>query len=158
MEEPRFVADRALGRLARWLRLLGFDTAYRPELTGEKLLAFAAREGRVLLTRDRLLGRRLGRDRVLRLASADFRGQLREIDEDVPLGGARPARCAACNGRPEPVDDASPDPHRRAEERVDLRRCPSCGRLLWAGPHQRSVASEIAKLGLRPRPESPTIR
>jgi uncharacterized protein with PIN domain len=99
MDVPRFAVDRMLGRLARWLRLLGFDAAYRAELPGSRLLTLAAREDRIVLTRDgRLRGPR-GRTRVIQIHSDRFRDQLRELDHVLPLGGAaeRPQRCLACN-------------------------------------------------------------
>ena len=52
MDAPRFAVDRMLGRLARWLRLLGFDASYRADLPGNRLLTLAAREDRIVLTRD----------------------------------------------------------------------------------------------------------
>ena len=102
---PRFAVDRSLGRLARWLRLLGFDAVRRTDMTGARLLTLAAREGRVLLTRDRGLARRPGAVRVLCLESDRFREQLSEIDRAIPLGGAeaRQPRCADCNESLEPL-------------------------------------------------------
>ena len=88
-----------LGRLARWLRVLGFDAAYRKELPGDRLLTLAAREDRVLLTRDGRLRDPRGRARVVRIHSEQFREQLRELDRVLPLGGVetRPQRCVECN-------------------------------------------------------------
>ena len=56
--EPRFVADCNVGRLARWLRALGYDASYHPQIGDAELVREAAAEGRVLLTRDRDLTKR----------------------------------------------------------------------------------------------------
>src|SRR5262249_2728993 len=75
METPRFAVDRMLGRLARWLCLLGFDALYRPELPGRRLITLAAREGRVVLTRDRALERVRSPVEVVLIESDRFRDQ-----------------------------------------------------------------------------------
>ena len=100
--ETRFAVDRPLERLARWLRLLGRDASVRREMTGRDLLVLAAREDRLVLTRDARLARDPGRAQVRVLAGADFRGQLRELAEAGLLDPAlrRLARCTACNEAP----------------------------------------------------------
>ncbi len=100
---PRFALDRTLGRLARWLRLLGFDAMLRPEIPAERLLPLAARQRRVVLLRARLPERvRVEAGlRVLRLTHGDVRGQLREIaailPEVVEIDPGRTPRCVTCN-------------------------------------------------------------
>ena len=110
--ETRFAVDRPLGRLARWLRLLGRDAILRREMESRDLLVLAAREGRVVLTRDERLGRDPGRAQVRVLRGDRFREQIREL---VAAGLLDPAlapspRCTACNGEPRAlaVDDLPP--------------------------------------------------
>jgi len=153
VDAPRFAADRMLGRLARWLRVLGFDTAYRSDLPGRRLLTVAAREDRIVLTRDARLRCPRGRTRVLRIASDRFRDQLRELDRAVPLGGvgARPSRCVECNLEVEALDpgevpDSVPE-YVRATQR-EFQRCPRCRRIYWPATHRARMDAEIAGLGL----------
>jgi hypothetical protein len=153
VDAPRFAADRMLGRLARGLRVLGFDTAYRADLPGARLLTLAAREDRIVLTRDARLRCPRGRTRVLRLASDRFRDQLRELDHAVPLGGvgARPSRCVECNVAVEPlgpgeVPESVPS-YVRATQHA-LQRCPRCRRVYWPATHRARMDAEIAALGL----------
>ncbi len=152
---PRFAVDRMLGRLARWLRLLRFDALYRPDLPGRRLLTLAAREGRVLLTRDRALLRVRSPVRVVAIAADHFREQLRELDRSLPLGGieARAPRCAECNVPLEAVElDRLPDsvPAYVRVTETEFLRCPGCRRVYWPATHIERMSAEIASLGLTP--------
>lgn len=155
MDAPRFAVDRMLGRLARWLRVLGFDAAYRKELPGDRLLTLAAREDRVVLTRDARLRDPRGRARVIRIASERFRDQLRELDRVLPLGGvaARPQRCVECNEAvvtmaPGEIPASVPEYVRATQ--TDFRRCPRCRRVFWPATHRARMELEIAALNLTP--------
>lgn len=150
---PRFAVDRTLGRLARWLRVLGFDAACRKELPGDRLLTFAAREDRVVLTRDARLRCPRGRARVLRIASDRFRDQLRELDRTFPLGGVegRPARCVECNLELETIGvervPASVPAYVRVTQQ-DFKRCARCRRVYWPATHRARIDAELAGLAL----------
>jgi uncharacterized protein len=154
MEEPRFAVDRMLGRLARWLRLLGFDAVYRPELPGRRLLTLAAREGRIVLTRDRRLPRVGARVPIVLLASDRFRDQLREVDRMHPLGGVegRTPRCGDCNVVIESIAPAAlpagVPPYVR-ETQTAFYRCRRCRRVFWPATHRERMVTEIRGLSLR---------
>jgi uncharacterized protein with PIN domain len=153
MDAPCFAVDRMLGRLARWLRLLGFDAAYRAELPGSRLLTLAAREDRIVLTRDGRLSCPRGRARVIQIRSDGFRDQLRELDRVLPLGGVaeRTPRCLACNVAVEPVAlervPLEVPEYVRATQH-DFRRCPRCHKIYWPATHRAHMDDEIAALGL----------
>lgn len=153
MDAPRFAVDRMLGRLARWLRLLGFDAAHRAELPGSRLLTLAAREDRIVLTRDSRLRCPRGRARVILIQSARFREQLRELDRVLPLGGvaSRAARCLDCNAAVESVAaervPAQVPEYVRATQQ-DFRRCPRCRKVYWPATHRACMDVEIAALAL----------
>src|SRR5438552_13000462 len=87
-----------LGRLARWLRILGCDVAYGSHLAGRTLVDCARREGRMLLTRDTRLVRRRDLPPYVFVRSDRFRDQLREVAAAVPLDGTDfLRRCLDCN-------------------------------------------------------------
>jgi len=147
---PKFAADRMLGRLARWLRLLGADVLFDPSLGGDKLLGRARAEGRVTLTRDKRL--RTAPD-ALYLASNLFRDQLREVLARFPFDPRRGAftRCSQCN---EPLAEADRDSVVRrvppfvyaSQER--FARCPRCGRIYWGATHPERIRRELDSMGL----------
>ncbi|HWR97652.1 MAG TPA: Mut7-C RNAse domain-containing protein [Candidatus Methanoperedens sp.] len=144
---PRFVCDVMLGRLARWLRALGHDTAYDPAADDRALLRRAAAERRILVTRDTRIVAANG-VRLVLLRANDTPGQLRELV--AVLGIARHpgllTRCIVCNARLRPataaeVEARAPD-HVRSSQRA-FRTCPGCGRVYWPGTHRRRLLAAL---------------
>jgi uncharacterized protein with PIN domain len=152
---PRFLADAMLGRLARWLRALGFDTAYDPALDDPQLVRLAAREARVLLTRDRHLVEHLRPERALLVRARAPLDQLREVlaAYGTPPDGRRFTRCLVCNAELEevaPEDAAGALPPSAASRPGPLRRCPGCERVYWPGSHVRRMREALDRaLGRR---------
>jgi uncharacterized protein with PIN domain len=147
MDDPRFVADAMLGRLARWLRALGYDTLYFRDAPDRRLLVVALAEGRRLLTRDAALARR-AREAGLLLRTEDLDAQIREV---VRACGPAPrpalSRCLECNGllvasAPEAVRHRVP-PYTLATQAA-FRSCPDCARVFWAGTHVSGIARRLA--------------
>jgi uncharacterized protein with PIN domain len=146
--EPRFVADAMLGRLARWLRLMGFDTRYDPRGEDDRLAALAAAEGRWLVTRDtRLAARAAPGLRTILVRSNHHREQIDEVMAAVGRPVARPlTRCAECNGElrevsREEVAAEVPDHVLAVAER--FHRCAGCGRVYWPGSHLDGIRDVI---------------
>ena len=151
---PRFAVDRMLGRLARWLRILGHDVAYGPHLGGRGLVACARREGRLLLTRDTRLVRDPELPPHVFIHSDHFREQLREVAAAVPLRRSTPlCRCLDCN---RPLVEVSRDDARDrvppyvASTQERFLGCTGCGRLYWGATHRDHMLGELATLGLAP--------
>ena len=155
-DAPPFIADAMLGKLARWLRVLGCDVEYFPLIGDEELVARATRTGRLILTRDTLLVRRRGaRDNHFFVAGDHFRDQLRQVVERFAIdpAGRFLTRCLECNallaeiGKNNVRDRVPPYVY---ETREQFRACPSCGRLYWQGTHREKMAGEVAEI-LKPR-------
>jgi uncharacterized protein len=137
-----FWADEMLGRLARYLRLLGLDTAYATGLSDEEVARRARAEGRILLTRDRALaGRVPGSVLLTRL---DLRGQWSELKERLPGLPDQPHfdRCTLCNGRLAPAE-------RDVRGRPTFV-CAVCGHRYWEGTHTESVRATLARWAEEP--------
>lgn len=153
----RFIADVMLGRLARWLRILGYDTAYDKAITDEALVERAVREDRWLLTRDKNLAlRRLLRGRHTLILSDDVEGQLRQLHRDLKidldLTHRRAYRCADCNVALTSTShaDAAPlVPLFVALEHREFRQCPHCRRVFWPGTHWQDLDRRLTAIRTR---------
>ncbi len=149
MDTPRFVADVMLGRLARWLRALGYDTLYYRDAPDRRLLALALAERRRLLTRDAALARR-ARDAGLLVRAEGLDAQIEEVARGCGLTGGRPlSRCLECNGLlapslPEAVRDRVP-PYTFATRR-EFWTCGGCGRVFWAGTHVEGIQRRLSRI------------
>lgn len=141
-----------LGRLARWLRALGRDVLFDPDLDDEALARIARDGDRLLLTRDRRLCRERGDPDWCRVVTGQKPApQLRELDRPLGLfeAGWRDrlfSRCMVCNATLEPADYGDIVGELPAEVRADprvrsagFRRCPGCGRVYWEGSHTRRM-------------------
>jgi uncharacterized protein with PIN domain len=153
-----FLVDGMLGRLARWMRLLGLDAEFRPGLPDDELIELAVAADRILVTRDRrLAGRRAVRDRVILIAAERWPDQVAELLAGQPeLGPIRPlTRCLRCNEPLVAVDAAevvsAVPPYVSAHHR-EFRRCPSCSRIYWPGTHRDRMREMLRRLGLDPGP------
>lgn len=145
--EPRFVADVMLGRLARWLRIAGFDVLYSNNYTDEELIAISSLEQRVLLSRDtRLLIRKPVKEFIF-LGSQEIQKQLRQVFETMNITALTTplTRCLGCNEAlvetsRESVREYVPEFVYNTQSR--FKSCPKCGKIFWAGTH-RSAAVQI---------------
>lgn len=142
--EIRFVADTHLGRLAAYLRMLGFDTSYRNDYADEELARLSADEDRILLTRDRGLLMRTVVTRGCYLRATESARQLAELLHRLNLARASTPfrRCMHCNAvlRPIPKETISdrllPQTRQHFHE---FYNCPQCGRIYWKGSHYRHM-------------------
>ncbi len=138
-----------LGRLARWLRILGYDTLYDSRWTDDELARLARAEGRILLTRDVALARRRG-VRALFIVSERVEGQLRQVAQALGLRAECSfTRCAVCNGRLEQVPKGWAwgyvPPYTFCTQR-EFRLCPNCNRFYWRGTHWERMQRVLAEL------------
>ncbi len=152
--EPRFLADQMLGRLAVWLRLLGFDTAEARDRPDSWLLRQARDEGRVVLTQDRELSRAASASTHY-VEARDVEGQLGEVMGAFGLtfDHARLlSRCTRCNRGLEEVSaervrDRVPPAVRERQHR--FHRCPACDRVYWEGDHCQRILARVSTLRAR---------
>ena len=138
---PRFIADAMLGKLARWLRVMGYDTLFMQG--DDHLIAARARaEGRVLLTRDTELARCKGL-RVIHIGSQLLNTQLTQVVQTFGWPPQdTPSRCMTCNGVLYPLthEEARPlvPPYVAQTQRV-FHQCSNCERVYWQGTHWQSI-------------------
>ncbi len=151
----KFVVDSNVGKLARWLRIAGFDTLFFRDIEDNRLVRVALDEKRVLLTRDtHILERRVaasGRLKVLLIEDDDVKKQLRQVVTTLDLAGeVSPfTRCLQCNDPllPREKDDVRalvPTYVFRTQEQY--MQCPACQRIYWRGTHWEKMSRELVEI------------
>jgi uncharacterized protein with PIN domain len=153
---PRFVIDNHLGRLAVFLRLLGFDALYRNDFDDVELAQVSSEENRVLLTRDRRLLMRKVVVYGYCVRTRDPRRQLVDVIRRYRLNGLiRPwQRCLRCNGDLRPV--AKEEIIERLEPKTkkyffEFQRCGDCQQIYWKGSHYEPLRHFIESIQERTR-------
>jgi uncharacterized protein with PIN domain/sulfur carrier protein ThiS len=147
LETVRFVADVHLGKLARHLRLVGLDTAYRADANDAALADLADREGRILLTRDQGLLKRRSVSHGYFIRDTHPHRQLVEVLRRFgPLDLQPFSRCLRCNNVlravPKSAVDAALLP--RTRQHYDrFEACSGCGRIYWKGSHWKRLKHAI---------------
>ena len=151
LREPRFVLDAHLGKLARLLRLLGFDTLYRNDFDDAEIIDISLEQGRIVLTRDRgiLKHGRLTHGYCVRSpASVE---QVREVVArfDLRSSIAPFKRCMMCNGAIRVVSRRDVEhrlPPRASREHDEFRHCEGCDRVYWKGSHYARLRALVQRL------------
>jgi uncharacterized protein len=148
---PRFVADVMLGRLAKWLRIAGFDVLYSNRYTDDELIALSQQESRILLSRDTRLLIRRGVGNFIYLESEKVSDQIRQIflaTHTTSLPNLL-TRCLECNEllREVPREEARDIvPPFVFKTQPGFKSCPRCHRIYWAGTHRQSVLRTLKSL------------
>lgn len=146
-----FFVDVMLGKLARWLRMLGYDTAYERNIADGAIVDRVLHEHRWLLTRDRYLVQRKAVEGCFTLIHGDFvTDQLRQLRTErqirLTIDDKTLCRCVGCNQILEiiPPSQAGPRvPHFVATHYTHFTGCPNCGRLYWAGTHWAHIQQRL---------------
>jgi hypothetical protein len=148
---PAFVVDTMLGRLARWLRAMGYDTLYLRAARDRRLQEVARGENRVLVTRDVRLAR-LAAPRSCLISAEALEGQIAEVVARLglmPCAEAWLSRCLECNMRLEArsreVLQGRVPPYVLATQETFMG-CPGCGRTYWAGSHVERMLERLNRL------------
>jgi uncharacterized protein len=150
VKEVKFAADRMLGKLAKWLRIMGQDVIYGHHLSGYGLIHTARMEHRLILTRDRKLKRKQPPD-FLFIESDHYREQLRQV---IQACGFSPldkpfTRCLECNHVLEPRSKVSVEkmvpPYVFATEE-NFSWCPQCHCVYWPATHHQRMIEELKSL------------
>jgi uncharacterized protein len=146
--EKKFIADAMLGRLSKWLRILGYDTIYRP-FYREGMIEDFMSEGRILLSKNRRLTNLYIPS--LLVESDHAGGQIREIVQKnyLPLDKSQWfSRCLRCNVPLESIFTEKANeqlPEFISLQNTSLRFCPSCGRYFWPGTHKTRMMSQLSE-------------
>ena len=144
----RFIADEMLGRLAKWLRAIGYDTVYYDGGGDSALVRRALEENRIILTKDsHLVKRKLARKKLL-VRSDHPRRQFEQVVKELGLDVESKlfTRCLICNRElvsAEKEDVRSKVPVYTYLTQSKFHKCPACGRVYWPGTHKDSMLKMI---------------
>ena len=151
LRDPRFVADGHLGKLARHLRMAGFDTLWTNHWDDDEIVSIAAVQKRTILTRDKGMLRRREVERGYFVRATESEAQLAEVVRALQLERllAPFTRCRECNVPLEEVAreavlDRLPEKVRDAYDR--FKRCPGCERIYWEGTHFQRMKGVLEKV------------
>ncbi len=151
LRKTMFVLDAHLGRLAKYLRLCGFDTLFEASLSDPEIIEISIRDRRIILTRDRGLLKNKKVTHGYWIRSSDPKAQMKEVLERFDLkSNLNPfTRCLKCNGEliaaaMEKVADRLPP--RTKEIFSDFRICSRCGQVYWEGSHYESMKEFIRRV------------
>ncbi|MEN8207054.1 MAG: Mut7-C RNAse domain-containing protein [Pseudomonadota bacterium] len=158
LRSPAFVLDSNLGRLARYLRLLGFDCLYQNDFDDETVATIADREQRIVLTRDRALLQRRIITHGYFVREVRPRFQVKEVLARFDLYRlVEPfSRCIRCNGGLQAIDKQVIEDQLEPGTRKyfdSFRRCTACGQIYWQGSHHARSLRLIEELTKLPAPE-----
>jgi len=147
----RFIADVHLGKLARKLRLLGFDTYFESNLEDNEIIRMSLAEDRIVLSRDKELINNSRIKQGYRILSSDPREQIREvmIRFDLQKNMNPFSRCIDCNGMIENVSKESVNEYLPPKTRQyfdEFFRCRDCGKIYWEGSHYENMKKQIQNL------------
>jgi len=151
----KFIADNNAGKLARWLRMIGYDTLLFKEKDDGKMIEIALKEGRVILTKDtQIIRRRLvtdGKLKAIFIEHDDPKIQLQQIVKTLNLNyHFRPfSLCLDCNQTliPRSKDEVqSLVPSYVFKTQEQYMECPSCHRIYWQGTHWQAMVKELENL------------
>ena len=148
----RFILTPELGRLAKWLRILGFDTVYSSQTNFSCLLVEALRDNRIIITRNSRFVNKARVTRLVHVKSDSPTEQLKQVFKELsikPDAEMMFSRCIICNTELSEIDkpkvkDKVPEYVFNTQE--DFLICPCCRRIYWQGTHWGNVAKTLKEI------------
>jgi len=149
----KFLCDQMLGTLAKWLRLMGFDTYFADNVTtDDELIAIAHKEKRVLITRDKTLVQKTKKQKIpsIEIKTTDLDEQLQKALQKTKINKKDLlTRCSLCNMVLNPIEKIKVKnrvPERIFEQHTDFLYCPKCDKIYWPGTHYKKILEKITTL------------
>lgn len=147
----KFIVDCMLGRLAKWMKILGFDVLFFSKIEDDELLALAREEGRILLTRDTGLIEKSRPLKNLFIESENWRTQVNQVLSELALWKkVKPySRCIDCNVK---LKDLQKEQAKNLitpfvyEHADSFALCTRCGRVFWKGSHHEDMEFKIKEI------------
>ncbi|MEM1513453.1 MAG: Mut7-C RNAse domain-containing protein [Candidatus Thermoplasmatota archaeon] len=147
----KFLCDEMLGRLAKWLRIMGYDVLYLKNMEDEKIVEKAIKEDRILITRDKKLAKKFKNS--LYIEEKDINEQIKKVVEKLKIRIDEEnflSRCTICNIEIEKIEKEKVKgkvPDNVFENMSEFWICKKCGRIYWAGTHWKNMKEKIEEIG-----------
>jgi uncharacterized protein len=150
--EPKFIVDANVGKLASWLRMMGFDTLFFDETDDGRMVKLALAQDRIIITRDSEFMKRraitTGRVKAILVSGDNSESQMHVVMDQLGLPDkARPfTRCMVCNAELEELDRSKAEglvPERVNEVQDQYMVCPACRRIYWRGTHWKAMTDKL---------------
>jgi len=149
----KFLCDRMLGTLAKWLRIYGYDTFYPDnEMDDAKLLEISKNENRILVTRDKTLNQVARRENIktIEIKTIDIDEQINAVLGEIKVDKTKIlSRCILCNSKIEDIkkeDVKEKVPERVFENNKKFWFCKKCYKIYWKGSHYEKMMEKISSL------------
>ncbi len=148
----KFIVDRMFGKLAKWLRILGYDTVYYKGINHEDLLKIASYEDRIVITRNKKIFHKENKGRIIWINEDDLYLQLKELISKGVISFSEEnhfSRCIICNKRLENISKQGLKgmvPDYIFLHHNEFSRCPQCNRIYWPGTHLENMKKRIEAL------------
>lgn len=148
----KFIADAMLGKLARWMRMMGCDVAYFPEISDPEISSTASRSDRIILTRDTRLTRlKINRDRAFLVCGNHYPDQIRQVVRAFSIDPFSDLlnRCLRCNRLLIPIeknDIKRQVPQYVFETQERFKICPDCRKIYWKATHVSHMIEQLNRI------------
>jgi len=146
----RFILTENLNRLAKWLRLLGYDAVLYKSISFHDLKRIAAKDRRIILTRDRKHLKIANTDKIILVKSVNHLEQLEEIKNFLSLQEEKLfTRCMLCNKLLYPISEDKIEkmvPEYIYKNHSDFKICRKCGKIYWQGTHYQKMLKTINEI------------
>jgi hypothetical protein len=143
-DDIKFAVDCMLGKLAKTLRMMGFDTFYESYIDDADLVDIAYRENRIILTRDVDLTNRKKAEQFLWIKSTNHKEQIKQVINEFNLNDKKKplSRCLVCNEQLNPIDKEEVEdivPEYTYKTQNEFYKCSGCGKIYWPATHVESM-------------------
>lgn len=151
LRKPKFICDVHLGRLTRYLRMIGLDVIYENDFKDDEIVQASLKEKRTILTRDRGILKRNDVTHGYWIRSTKVEEQVKEVIKrfDLQKEVKEFSRCIECNEQLKPVKKekiVNQLPLKVAKTQNEFYECPSCKKIYWKGSHYQKMLTFVERL------------